>query len=48
MSYDAYRSVLQSAAAADFYVYVAWMDGSPVLGSGSQDEIWLKVGDLLL
>jgi hypothetical protein len=36
-------SVDPSVAAAGSYVYVAWMDNTPVTGSGSAYEIWLRV-----
>jgi len=36
-------SIWPSVAASGGYVYVAWMDSTPVSGSGSQPEIWLRV-----
>jgi len=33
-----------SVAASGSYVYVAWMDNTPVTGSGSSYEIWFRVG----
>jgi hypothetical protein len=37
-------SVSPSVAASGSYVYVAWSDNTPVSGSGSQPEIWIRVG----
>jgi hypothetical protein len=36
-------SVNSSVAVAGNYVYVAWMDDTPVTGSGSAFEVWLRV-----
>jgi hypothetical protein len=36
-------SVEPSVAAVGSYVYVAWIDDTPVAGSGSACEIWLRV-----
>jgi hypothetical protein len=37
------RSWYPSVAASGIYVYVAWDDDTPVTGSGSQPEVWLRV-----
>ena len=37
-------SVSPSVAASGSYVYVAWSDNTPVSGSGTQPEIWIRVG----
>jgi hypothetical protein len=31
-----------SVAAAGSYVYIAWVDNTPVTGSGSEYEIWMR------
>ena len=36
-------SVDPSVAASGSYVYVAWEDYTPVTGSGTQPEIWMRV-----
>jgi hypothetical protein len=36
------QSVYPSVAAVGSNVYVAWQDGTPVTGSGSNPEIWLR------
>jgi len=43
ISYNTYDSVDPSVAASGSYVYVAWHDYTPVSGSGSEPEIWLRV-----
>jgi len=40
---NTYFSGYPSLAASGTYVYVAWMDNTPVSGSGSQPEIWIRV-----
>jgi len=37
-------SGLPSVAAYGSYIYVAWQDNTPVSGSGTASEIWLRVG----
>ena len=37
------ESLAPSVAAAGSYVYVAWQDDTPVTGSGSAPEIWMRV-----
>jgi len=39
-------SGLPSVAAYGYYVYVAWQDDTPVSGSGTASEIWLRAGYL--
>jgi hypothetical protein len=36
-------SAFPSVAAVGSYVYVAWQDNTPVTGSGSTPEVWLRV-----
>jgi len=43
ISTNAYYSGYPSVSASGSYVYVAWMDSTPVSGSGSQPEIWIRV-----
>jgi len=43
ISTNAYDSLFPSVAAYGSYVYVAWMDKTPVSGSGGDYEIWLRV-----
>jgi len=43
ISYNTYRSLTPSVAAVGSYVYVAWHDFTPVSGSGTNPEIWLRV-----
>jgi len=38
------ESIVPSVAASGLYAYVAWEDNTPVSGSGSASEIWLRVG----
>jgi len=38
------ESIVPSVAASGLYAYVAWEDSTPVSGSGSASEIWLRVG----
>jgi hypothetical protein len=40
---NSYMSAGASVAALGSYVYVAWEDDTPVSGSGSNPEIWLRV-----
>jgi hypothetical protein len=47
MSTNTYDSVSPSLAAAGSYVYVAWQDSTPVTGSGSNPEIWVRVSNNL-
>jgi len=44
ISTNTYSSSYPSVAASGSYVYVAWMDNTPVSGSGTEPEIWLRVG----
>ena len=44
MSYNAYESGSRSVAAVGSYVYVAWVDNTPVSGSGKAYEVWLRAG----
>jgi hypothetical protein len=43
ISRNVYGSYIPSVAAYGSYVYVAWQDSTPVPGSGSWPEIWLRV-----
>jgi len=43
ISTNTYESCLPSVAASGSYVYVAWMDSTPVSGSGGSFEIWVRV-----
>jgi hypothetical protein len=43
ISWNTYDSVSPSVAASGSYVYVAWEDYTPVAGSGTQPEIWLRI-----
>jgi len=43
ISTNTYASLFPSVAAYGSYVYVAWEDYTPVSGSGSAPEIWLRV-----
>jgi hypothetical protein len=43
ISYNAHPSLYASVAASGSYVYVAWEDFTPVTGSGTGAEIWLRV-----
>jgi len=43
ISTNSYVSCVPSVAASSNYVYVAWMDYTPVSGSGTEPEIWLRV-----
>jgi hypothetical protein len=42
ISYNGYLSEYPSVAAGGSYVYVAWADYTPVPGSGSYSEVWLR------
>jgi len=42
ISTNTYYSGFPSVAAYGSYVYVAWEDFTPVSGSGTAPEIWLK------
>jgi hypothetical protein len=44
ISTNTYESMFPCVAAVGSYVYVAWQDDTPVTGSGSAEEIWLRVG----
>ena len=44
ISTNPYYSLYPSVAASGTYVYVAWDDYTPVSGSGSASEIWLRAG----
>jgi hypothetical protein len=39
---NTYDSAFPSVAASGSYVYVAWHDYTPVTGSGTQPEIWMR------
>jgi len=43
ISYNTYQSMSPSVAAYGNYVYVAWMDNTPVTGSGTDYEVWMRV-----
>jgi len=43
ISYNTYYSQIPSVAASGSYVYVAWEDKTPVSGSGSENEVWMRV-----
>jgi hypothetical protein len=47
ISTNTYYSLYPSVAAFDKYVYVAWSDNTPVSGSGSGSEIWMRVSSNL-
>jgi len=43
ISTNTYDLTLASVAASGGYVYVAWQDSTPVTGSGSSPEIWMRL-----
>jgi len=43
ISYNTYDSRLPSVVAYGTYVYVAWHDSTPVSGSGTNPEVWMRV-----
>jgi hypothetical protein len=45
ISTNTYDSLFPSVAATDSYVYVAWQDDTPVAGSGTNPEIWMRVSN---
>jgi hypothetical protein len=44
ISSNSYGSEESSVAVIGNIVYVAWMDDTPVSGSGTAPEIWMRVG----
>jgi hypothetical protein len=43
LSSNAYMSLYPCVAASGSYVYVAWQDHTPVVGSGGAPEVWMRV-----